>query len=111
MVKLTEGPIRVGTHFRETRFMEGKEHSADLEVVEYDSPRRYAVKNVSEGFEVVYRYIFQPEGNGTRVDLDCEVTAGGFKKLMLPLVVSALKKEDGEHLQMLKKIMESENKS
>lgn len=107
MVKLTEGPVRVGTHFRETRLMNGKEHEADLEVVEYDLPRRYDVKNITEGFEVVYRYHFQPERNGTQVDLVCDVTASGLKKLMRPLVVAALRREDGGHLQMLKKTMES----
>ena len=44
--------------------------------------------------------------DGTRVELVCEVKAGGLKKLMLPLVVSILKKEDGDHLQRLKKALE-----
>ena len=107
MVKLTEGPVRVGTRFRETRVMNGKEHQAELEVVSFGQNLAYAMKNVKEGIETIYRYNFQPESNGTRVDLVCEVKAGGFKKLMLPLVVSILKKEDGDHLQRLKKAIES----
>ena len=107
MVKLTEGPVRIGTRYRETRAMNGKEHHAELEVVSYGPNQVYAMKNVTEGIETIYRYNFQPESNGTRVDLVCEVQAGGFKKLMLPLVVSILKKEDGDHLQRLKKAIES----
>ena len=106
MLKLTEGPVRVGTRYRETRLMNGKEHHAELEVIAYEPNQTYAMKNVTEGIETVYRYNFEPEANGTRVDLICEVKAGGFKKLMLPLVVSILKKEDGDHLQRLKKAME-----
>jgi len=106
MVKLTEGPVRVGTRYRETRLMNGKEQHAELEVVAYEPNQKYAVKNVTEGIETVYQYTFHPEADGTRVDLVCEVKAGGLKKLMLPLVVSILKKEDGDHLQRLEKALE-----
>src|SRR5687768_14812013 len=106
MVKLTEGPVRVGTRYRETRLMAGKEQHAELEVVAYEPNQKYAMKNVTDGIETVYRYTFHPEADGTRVDLVCEVQAGGLKKLMLPMVVSILKKEDGDHLQRLKKALE-----
>ena len=107
MVKLTEGPVRVGTRYRETRLMRGKEEHAELDVVAYEPNQKYAVKNLTEGIETVYQYTFQPESNGTRVDLECEIKAGGVKKLMLPLVASILKKEDGDHLQRLKKALET----
>ena len=107
MVKLTEGPVHVGTRYRETRLMNGKEQHAELEVVAYEPNQNYAMKNVTEGIETVYRYTFHPEADGTRVDLVCEVKAGGLKKLMLPMVVSILKKEDGDHLQRLKKVLET----
>ena len=106
MVKLTEGPVRVGTRYRETRLMNGKEAHAELEVVEYEPDQKYAMRNVTEGIETVYRYTFHPQAEGTRVDLICEVRAGGLKKLMLPMVASVLKKEDGDHLQSLKKVLE-----
>ena len=107
MVKLTEEPVRVGTRYRETRLMRGKEEHAELVVVAYEPNQKYAMKNVTEGIETVYQYTFHPEANGTRVDLVCEVKAGGVKKLMLPIVVSVLKKEDGDHLQRLKKALET----
>ena len=107
MVKLTEGPVRVGTRYRETRLMRGKEGHAELEVVACEPNQNYAVKNVTDGIETVYQYTFHPESNGTRVDLVCEVKAGGVKKLIIPLVVSELKKEDGDHLQRLKKVLEA----
>ena len=109
MVKLTEGPIRVGTRYRETRLMGGKEAHAELEIVDLDPNQKYAMKNVTDGIETVYRYTFLPERDGTRVDLVCELNASGIKKLMLPMVASILKKEDGQHLQRLKKVMEKES--
>lgn len=106
MIKLTEGPVRVGTRYRETRLMNGKEESAELEVAAYNPHETYAVKNETAGVKTMYRYTFRPEAGGTRVDLVCEVRAGGIKKLLLPLVVSVLKREDGDHLQRLKKALE-----
>jgi uncharacterized protein YndB with AHSA1/START domain len=106
MVKLTEGPVGVGTRYRETRLMNGKEAQAELDVVEYEPGQKYAMRNLTEGIETVYRYTFHPDAGGTRVDLVCELKASGIKKLMLPLVASILKKEDGSHLQRLKKALE-----
>ena len=106
MVKLTDGPLRVGTRFRETRLMGGKEQQAELEIVEFEPTQRYSMQNLTEGIETVYRYNLQPERAGTRIDLVCEVKAKGIKKLILPLVASILKKEDGDHLQRVKKVSE-----
>ena len=97
---------RVGTRYRETRLMNGKEQQAELEIVEFEPTRKYAVQNLTEGIETVYRYNIQPERDGTRIDLVCEVNAKGIKKLMLPLVAAILKKEDGDHLQRVKKLLE-----
>jgi Polyketide cyclase / dehydrase and lipid transport len=107
MVKLTEGPVRVGTRYRETRLMGGQEHQTELEVVEFDPSRKYAMQNINDGIETVYRYHIQPERDGTRIALVCEVKAKGIKKLLLPVVISILKKEDGDHLQRLKKALEA----
>lgn len=106
MIKLTEGPVGVGTRYSETRIMNGKEAVAELEIVEFQPPQKYSVKNVTEGIDSVYHYSIQPEKDGTRINLVCEVTASGVKKLMTPMVASILKKEDGDHLQRLKKAME-----
>ena len=106
MIKLTDGPVGVGTRYRETRLMNGKETQTELEIAEFEPNQKYAMKNVTEGVETIYRYTFTSEEDGTRVDLVCELNASGVKKLMLPMVASILKKEDGDHLQRLKKVME-----
>jgi carbon monoxide dehydrogenase subunit G len=107
-VKLTEGPPKVGTRYRETRLMGGKEQQAELEVAEYVKPERYAMRNVTDGIETVYRYRLRPERDGTRIDLVCDIKAAGIKKLMLPLVALILKREDGAHLQRLKQVLEEQ---
>jgi len=86
--------------------MNGKEQQAELEIVEFEPTQKYAMQNVTEGIGTVYRYNFQPERDGTRIDLVCEVKAKGIKRLMLPLVAVIRKKEGGDHLQRVKKVLE-----
>ena len=37
----------------------------------------------------------------------CELQAGGLRRMMLPMVATIMKKEDGDHLQRLKAYIES----
>jgi len=107
MVKLTDGPIKVGTRYRETRLMGSKEHEAELEVASYQPHEQYSVQNMTQGIETTYTYKLVPEKSGTRIKLVCEVKASGIKKMTVPIVVAILKKEDGDHLQRLKTAIEN----
>jgi len=105
--KLTEGPIAVGTTFRETRVVNKREASADLVVSAYDPDTRFGISTEAEGITVSYRYDVTPEGSGTRLNWVCELEAGGLRKMMLPMVAAIMKKEDGEHLRKLKAYLET----
>jgi hypothetical protein len=105
--KLTDGPIRVGTRFRETRRFGKREHSAEIEVLAHDPPRTHAAGGSFPGGQAVYRYTFAPERNGTRVDMEAEVRGRGLGWLMVPLMVAAMKKADGDHLAALKRNVEA----
>lgn len=111
MEKLTGGPVGVGTRYRETRVMKGKVHETELEVVRYEQPAVYAMRNVTNGIETVYEYRLVPEGEGTRIFLSATVQGSGLKKLMVPLVAGILKREDGDHLARLKQVAEQELKT
>lgn len=104
--QVTDGPLGLGTRFRETRMINGREATAEIEVTTYEPPRRYAATSTQGGITATYHYLFTPENNGTRVDLQAEVNANGLRKLMLPLVVGFMKKEDGNHLTHLKQVVE-----
>lgn len=108
MEPLTRGELGVGTRYRETRFMQGKEQQTELEIAAYGPPQLYAMRNVTQGIETVYTYTFTPERNGTQVQLVCEVKAKGLRKLLTPIVANILQKEDGDHLQRLKAAIENQ---
>ncbi len=105
--KLTDGPIRVGTKFHETRIMNGKEASTDLLVSAYEPNTHVGISSEAEGIKVEYHFHLEPKGEGTRVKWVCQLEANGLRKMMLPMVAGIMKKEDGDHLQKLKTYLEA----
>jgi carbon monoxide dehydrogenase subunit G len=83
---LTDGPMRMGTRWRETRKMMGHESTETLKVVGFDRPRSYSIGCESCGayFETTFR--FAPDGDGTLVTLDARTEARSLvAKLMSPI--------------------------
>ncbi|MBX9585188.1 MAG: SRPBCC family protein [Gemmataceae bacterium] len=72
---VTPGPVGVGTRFKESRLMFGRETTETMEVAAFDPPHGYELRAVSCGGEFRTRFAFTPEGNGTRVDVDFRVRA------------------------------------
>lgn len=105
--QLTDGPIAVGTKFRETRVVNGKVASADLLVSVCQPNTHVSISTEAEGIEVAYHYHLSPEDNGTRLTWICELEAKGLRKMMLPMVAAIMEKEDGNHLKQLKTYLES----
>lgn len=105
--KLTDGPITVGTSFRETRLMKGREATAELTVTAHQPDSHVAISSEAEGISVTYDYRIAAEGDGTRVVWTCQLEAGGLRKALLPVVAAIMKKEDGDHLRQLKAYLEN----
>ncbi len=105
--KLTDGPLASGSQFRETRKMGGREHSSIIEVSEHERPRVHAASARCMGCVATYRYTFEPEGGGTRIDLHAEVVGSGLAKLIAPMLLAMMKKQDGGQLDRLKTAIES----
>ncbi|WP_081746716.1 SRPBCC family protein [Arthrobacter sp. H5] len=105
--QLTDGPIAVGTKFRQTRVVNGKEASADLLVSVYQPNTHVGISTEAEGIEVAYHCHLSPEDNGTRLTWICELEASGLRKMMLPIVAAIMRKEDGNHLQQFKTYLEA----
>ncbi len=105
---LTPGPLRVGSRFKETRLMKGKEHSAVIEVSVHEPPHRHAASATMMGVTATYHYHFSPDGSGTRVHLVAEVAGRGLGKLLVPMVTGAMKKQDGDQLDRLKAAIEAQ---
>jgi len=107
---LTDGPIRVGTRFRETRIMMRKECTEEMEIVEFTPPRSYTVACESCGCAYRTQFRFVPDGRGTRVDFDWSwQPLTFFAKLMMPLgklMMGTMKKCIDNDLEDMKKAAE-----
>lgn len=110
---LTPGPIGVGTRFRETRRMFGKDASEEMTVRVFDPPNRYVVTAASHGSEFTTTFRFTPEGSGTRVDVEFQSKPISFgAKLMSPLMFlmsGMLRKCLAKDVSDLKRFLESKS--
>jgi hypothetical protein len=88
---LTPGPVGVGTRWRETRRMMGREATETLEITAFDPPRSYTAGCHSCGatMETTFRFTEIGRGSGpaaTELTLDIRCEARSlFAKLMSPL--------------------------
>lgn len=105
---LTEGPVREGYEFRETREIRGRKVPAVIEVTAFQPDKSYSVKSVQAGLDLRYHYTFTETTEGTKVDFKGELHTEGLRnKLMKPLIKQIIKKEDQNHLHHLKKFIET----
>lgn len=74
MEMLTEGPVGVGTRFRETRVMFGREATEEMEIVAFERPRGYRLLAESHGSRYESGLSFEEIEGGTRVTMHLEVT-------------------------------------
>ncbi|NNG05034.1 MAG: SRPBCC family protein [Inquilinus sp.] len=85
---LSEGPVGIGTRWRETRIMYGRTATEEMTITAFEPRQGYTSEAESHGTRYVTRYTFAPEVGGTRVTLDFTgrpVTLGA--KLMMPLAL------------------------
>ncbi|WP_181349094.1 SRPBCC family protein [Thalassobacillus sp. CUG 92003] len=107
---LTEGPVREGFQFKETREIRGRKASAVIEVVSYEPNKKYTVRSEQSGIEVIYHYAFLETTVGTKIDFTGELMTKGFRNYMLkPLIKKIIKKEDQHHLEHVKAVMEKDD--
>ena len=106
MEVITDGPVSVGTRFRETRVAGGGEGQAEMEVTAYEPPHRYATAFTVGGYEAAYNYLLNAEDSGTRVELEFVLGGRGLRRLMVPIVGWVMKRHDKDQLASLKVAIE-----
>ncbi len=107
---LTDGPIGVGTRFRETRLMFGKATTEEMEITAFDPPHGYVVENDSCGchFRAEYKFVGDISGTNMRLEFQTEPRSL-LAKLMAPLgklMTGPMKKCIGADLADVKRLAE-----
>ena len=108
---LSDRKSGVGTRFRETREIKGREALNVLEVTEYEPNDR--VRIVSDSHGTVWDTLFttSSSGDGTRLDMVMEARPHGlFARLTTPLMKGMIKKEIAKDLDLVKAYCEGSPK-
>ena len=99
---LTEGPVGVGTRFRETRVMFGKEASEEMEVTAFEPPRSWTHEARSHGMHYVTTTTFEPTNDGgTEICMRFAGTPTSLGGKIMGVLMGALMK--GQCLKATKK--------
>jgi len=88
---LTDGPVRLGTKFRETRVMFNREATEEMEVTGFNPPHSYSVGAENHGCKYHTEFTFKPNGSGTDVEMLFEATpvtalAKTMSAMMAPMI-------------------------
>ena len=108
---LGEGPIGVGTRFRETRKVMGKSSTEEMEITAFDPPHGYTVECETCGalYRSQYTFVGDIAGTHVRLETNCKpITL--LAKLMSPLsklMMGTMKKCLDDDLEDLKRVAEA----
>jgi carbon monoxide dehydrogenase subunit G len=102
---VTDGGMKPGAKFRETRAFNGKERAAVIEVVEHQRPSVHAGRAAMMGMKATYTFRFFPEGAGTRVEMIADIQGNFLWWPFLGMMARMMDKEDGEYLNRLREAM------
>jgi carbon monoxide dehydrogenase subunit G len=106
--RVTEGPMRVGSEWRETRRIFGKEATEHFEVTEFDPPRSITMyvdgtKGSSKKGEYFFRYDLIPGDGSTTLALHARIESSGCLAAFLGrLFVGVFRKECVKEIEALK---------
>ena len=107
---LTDGPVGLGTRFKETRVMFGKESTEEMEVTAFEANRMYTLSADSCGARFDSKFTFGSEAGKTKVQMELQTKAITlFAKLMTPvgfLMKGTMKKMIMADIEQVKSVCE-----
>jgi uncharacterized protein YndB with AHSA1/START domain len=103
MDKLTDGPVGVGTRFRAKWTKSGV---VTLECREYDRPRHWRFVNGGP-LAVDFSVDLTPESGGTRFTSRFDATPHGFLRLVFPVFLIFMRREEAANMELIKQAVES----
>lgn len=110
--RLEEGPLQVGSQWKETRKIFGKEASEHFEVVELNEPDKIVLrcdgtKGTTGKGEFLFTFIIDSSGGHSEVTLDGEIRGlTGLSKLFGKMMAGTFKKACAKDLDALKSYLE-----
>ena len=104
--KLSEGPVAVGTRYRQTRSLPSTSEET-LEVTEFEPDRKLAIYGGLGPFEGTLAYRLEPTEGGTRLTNSAVLEGHGLMKVAAPLATGRVREAVAANLNKLKEILET----
>jgi uncharacterized protein YndB with AHSA1/START domain len=106
VTKYSDLPVRQGTQYVD----QGKTSRMTGAVTEFDPPRRIAFRQTTISafgqLDIQIHYTLKPTGDGTRVLRETTVTPSGGFRVLQPLILGPIRKENERILEMMKAYLE-----
>jgi carbon monoxide dehydrogenase subunit G len=106
--KVSPGPVRVGTTYRQTRSVPRRSEEG-FEVTVFEPASRLEVQGEIGPFRARVRYELEPTGSGTRLTNAVELRSSGLLRLVAPLAASRVKSAVAANLDALRQVLERGN--
>ncbi|HZM20981.1 MAG TPA: SRPBCC family protein [Anaerolineales bacterium] len=107
MELLTPGPWRAGSQFRELRDMGGRKTEVLSEIAELEPNRLFVIRSKT-GPVWLGRWVFEPEGTGTRLHWTGQLTMNGFARLLEPLIGKQMNNQITKQFAQLPQLIEND---
>lgn len=104
--QLTEGPLRLGTRFREVRRTGPGKSVIQGEITDFEPNKRFSTRTSTKP-QVTVSYSLEGENGGTRLNYKFVMLTSGMMRLLEPLIAGPMKKDTESDFQKLKHILES----
>ena len=103
----SQGPVNVGTTFKGVSRMMGRSMKWTAIATEYESDKKWGKKITSGRLAIEEHVTYDPVGGGTIFTIVYDMKAGGFLKLLSPLMAGSMRKETKKSLGNLKSNLEA----
>lgn len=107
MELLTPEPWQTGTQFRELRDLGGRKTEVFSEIAELEPNRRFVIRSKT-GPEWLGIWLFEPDGNGTRLRWTGQMRMKGLGRLLEPLIGRQMRAQIERQFAHLPAIIESD---
>lgn len=105
--KITEGPVRVGSRYHQTRTLPRRAEET-FEVVTFEPEHTIVVHGDLGPFHGDVAYVLESSGDATVVTNTMDLTASGPLRVVAPLASSRVSNAVAANLDVLRKILEQE---
>ncbi len=103
----SQGPVNVGTTFKGVSRMMGRSMKWTAIATEYELDKKWGKKITSGSLAIEEHITCNPAEGGTVFTIDYDMKAGGFLRLLSPVMTGSMRKETKKSLGNLKSILEA----